>query len=531
MAAAAASANSDGGITEPDGRAVAQEHRLGGSACSDVARIRWTRRNRSVRNNWRCRGLRSWQRVGIKVAGSSDAPVITPDPLTRIRDAIIRRTAAGQVIGPGERLTVRDAITLHTAGSAYATHRETETGSLGPGKLADFTVLERNPLSVDPEQITGIQVLATFAIAEQMRADFPQPESAVSVMAMTSCAAAASAELYRDLRAAHLHPLWRIEHDLLTAFPRPRAVPWVWRAAEVYPLGERAIRAVPVDRGGERRVLSLGNPGLGGAPYAAGTLWGAVQCLGPGETAPAHRHTPGAIRFVLTGTGVWTTVNGDCCDMGPGDLVLTPSWFWHDHTNSGDRAMFWFDGLDLPMVEALDAVFYEQYPEDMQPAAERNGSEQAFAGDPARYKAPSQTAGPQPHGPSPLLVYRWADTDAELARLAREQPEAPVVSTEFANPATGGSVLPTLACSMHRLAAGGQTPTVRRTGNSIFVVFRGEGGSTAGGSRLDWAEGDMFVVPSWVPAAHWSGAGADLFELSDAPVLRALGLYREEMVP
>jgi gentisate 1,2-dioxygenase len=351
---------------------------------------------------------------------------------------------------------------------------------------------------------------AVFAIAEQTRADFPEPESAVSVMAMTSGAAAASADLdslYRDLRAAHLHPLWRIERDLLTDYPRPRAVPWVWRAAEVYPLGERAIRAVPVDRGGERRVLSLGNPGLGGAPYAAGTLWGALQCLGPGETAPAHRHTPSAIRFVLTGTGVWTTVNGDRCDMGPGDLVLTPSWSWHDHTNSGDRAMFWFDGLDLPMVEALNAVFYEQYPED--------------TGDPARYKASWRTAGRQRHGPPPLLVYRWADTDAELARLAREQPEAPVVSTEFANPGTGGSVLPTLACSMHRLAAGGRTPTVRRTGNSIFVVFRGEGGSTAGGSRLAWAGGDMFVVPSWVPAAHWSRAGADLFELSDAPVCGA----------
>jgi predicted amidohydrolase YtcJ len=105
--------------------------------------------------------FRSWQRAGITVAGSSDAPVITPDPLTGIRDAVMRRTAAGQVIGPDERLTARAALALYTAGSAYAMHRETETGSLEPGKLADFTVLDRNPLSVDPEQITGIRVLAT----------------------------------------------------------------------------------------------------------------------------------------------------------------------------------------------------------------------------------------------------------------------------------------------------------------------------------------------------------------------------------
>jgi predicted amidohydrolase YtcJ len=105
--------------------------------------------------------FRSWQRAGITVAGSSDAPVITPDPLTGIRDAILRRTAAGRLIGPDERLAARDALALYTTGGAFAMHRESELGSLEPGKLADFTVLDRNPLSVDPEQLTGIQVLAT----------------------------------------------------------------------------------------------------------------------------------------------------------------------------------------------------------------------------------------------------------------------------------------------------------------------------------------------------------------------------------
>ena len=84
-----------------------------------------------------------------------------PDPLTGIRDAIVRRTEAGRVIGPDERLSARDALALYTTGGAFAMHRETEIGSLAPGKLADFTVLDRNPLSVEPEQITGIQVLAT----------------------------------------------------------------------------------------------------------------------------------------------------------------------------------------------------------------------------------------------------------------------------------------------------------------------------------------------------------------------------------
>jgi predicted amidohydrolase YtcJ len=103
----------------------------------------------------------SWQRAGITVAGSSDAPVITPDPLVGIRDAMLRRTGEGRVLGPGERLSARAALALYTRHAAFAMHRETEIGSLEPGKLADFAVLDRNPLDVAPERITDIRVLAT----------------------------------------------------------------------------------------------------------------------------------------------------------------------------------------------------------------------------------------------------------------------------------------------------------------------------------------------------------------------------------
>jgi gentisate 1,2-dioxygenase len=84
---------------------------------------------------------------------------------------------------------------------------------------------------------------------------------------------------------------------------------------------------------------------------------------------------------------------------------------------------------------------------------------------------------------------------------------------------------------MHRLIPGRATRPTRKTGNSIFVAFRGAGRTTVGGARLDWDEGDMFVIPSWATAHHDSPAGADLFELADTPVLRALGLYREETPP
>ena len=65
------------------------------------------------------------------------------------------------MLGPGERLPVTDALALYTEGGAFAMHREDEIGSLEPGKLADFVVLDKNPLDTDPEQIPDIQVLAT----------------------------------------------------------------------------------------------------------------------------------------------------------------------------------------------------------------------------------------------------------------------------------------------------------------------------------------------------------------------------------
>ena len=103
----------------------------------------------------------SWQRAGITVAGSSDAPVITADPRIGIRDAIARRTGDGRVLGPAERLAARDALALYTTRAAYACHRESEIGSLEPGKQADFVVLDQNPLETEPERIPDIGVLAT----------------------------------------------------------------------------------------------------------------------------------------------------------------------------------------------------------------------------------------------------------------------------------------------------------------------------------------------------------------------------------
>jgi predicted amidohydrolase YtcJ len=103
----------------------------------------------------------SWLRAGLTVAGSSDAPVISPDPLLGLRDAMLRHTGEGRTLGPGEELTAADALAMYTTAAAYAMHREAELGSLEPGKRADFVVLDGNPLAVSPERLTDLKVLAT----------------------------------------------------------------------------------------------------------------------------------------------------------------------------------------------------------------------------------------------------------------------------------------------------------------------------------------------------------------------------------
>ena len=331
-------------------------------------------------------------------------------------------------------------------------------------------------------------------------------------------------QFYADLETYDLKPLWPIAMQLMPLEPKPRTVPWLWRWKTLRELAERAGELIAIDHGGDRRVLSLANPGLGGQPYATSTLWGAVQFLNPGEHAAAHRHTPGAVRFVLEGDGVYTTVNGDACDMHPGDLVLTPSWTWHDHNSSSERPMIWFDGLDMPTVNALDAIFFENYSDEMlQPVEARNRSERLY---PAKGLLPAGSSARPGPGHSPLLAYRWADTDAALDGLL-EEGGGPMASIEFTDPTSGRPVMPTMACEMHRLLPGARTNAGRRVGSSVLVAFRGSGATVINGSRFEWGAGDMLAVPSWAVVDHEAGEPSDLFAITDAPVLKALGLYRE----
>jgi len=334
--------------------------------------------------------------------------------------------------------------------------------------------------------------------------------------------------LYEQLAEEDLQPLWELP-GAITRTPRTGAIPYRWEAQQLRKLGALAGDLVPVNRGGDRRVLACSNPGLGGVPYALPTLWAAVQFLGPHEVAPAHRHSPAALRFVVEGEGVFTLVDGDPVSMTAGDLVLTPSMTFHEHHNPTDQPMIWLDVLDLPVVEALGAVFFEEGPseEANTSVSVRSASESWYGGGPGLMPAAGPTL---PGRGSPLLAYRWVDTDRAL-RAQLELTGQGNARLRYSDPVRGGDVLPTMRCEIDRVLAGNATARERQTGGRVMTVLHGSGRVIIDDETFTAQPGDILAVPTWTTWSIEADEQIDLFSTSDAPVLDALGLFRTELVP
>jgi len=80
------------------------------------------------------------------------------------------------------------------------------------------------------------------------------------------------------------------------------------------------------------------------------------------------------------------------------------------------------------------------------------------------------------------------------------------------------------------LRPGVHTQAHRQVNSAVYHVFEGRGHSVINGLRFDWERGDFFVLPPWAWHEHANeGKGeAILFSIQDTPVIKALGLYREE---
>ncbi|MFC0447421.1 amidohydrolase [Rhodococcus jostii] len=98
----------------------------------------------------------------VAVAGSSDFPCGAVEPLLAMQSMVTRTGWDGVLVGPSQRISPTEALSIYTAGSAIATGEEDRKGTLAAGRLADFVVLDDDPLEVPHDQISKIGVRSTF---------------------------------------------------------------------------------------------------------------------------------------------------------------------------------------------------------------------------------------------------------------------------------------------------------------------------------------------------------------------------------
>jgi gentisate 1,2-dioxygenase len=329
-------------------------------------------------------------------------------------------------------------------------------------------------------------------------------------------------QLDSDMAEKNLQGYWSLGMEGLPPYPTTAVEPSLWKWADVHESLVRAGEAVSLEQS-ERRVVRLVNPGLRQRPFATHTLQISFQYVKPGENARAHRHTPAALRFVIQGNGAYTTVNGQRCVMEPGDLILTPALSWHDHSNDSNEPMIWLDGLDFPLIEALHQVMQERYSERRQPIKKDSNEVINTLGAAIRHGTPLID----------FFHYKWRDTDEALHAHARDpanRDRCDGYLLPYKNPLTNGPTMTTIQCAVQLLPPNFQPETHRHTSTAIYHVFRGMGTTEIGDRRFDWQQGDSFVVPLWHRHRHLNGSSEEaiLFSMSDAPVLKALDLYREE---
>ena len=334
---------------------------------------------------------------------------------------------------------------------------------------------------------------------------------------------AALQTLFDALKPLSLAPLWTQYRAMLTPTPQGKARPYLWRYADLRPHLLRSGELIST-REAERRVLMLMNPGLEGQPAATSTLFAGMQLILPGEVAPAHRHSQSALRFILLGSGAYTAVDGEKVTMSVGDFVITPSWTFHDHGNPSKEPMVWVDGLDVPLVEILDAQFMEKGVEEIQHTNRTEGDNLAQFGNtmkPVEYRGKSRT--------SPLFWYPYERTREALETLRRGHDAHACwgYKLQYTNPVTGGWAMPTIGTFMQLLPKGFRGKDYRSTDSTVYAVVEGRGRCVAGGEMLAFGPRDVFVCPSWLPYRFEAGEQAVLFSFSDRPVQQALDLWRE----
>ena len=290
-------------------------------------------------------------------------------------------------------------------------------------------------------------------------------------------------ELYAEIGPVSVIPGWSSPLPIMWPEPRKTLVPRHWSYRTLRAALDAAGRLIDTSVA-ERRNLVLINPAERRLATTR-TLVAAYQMVLPGEAARSHRHTANALRVVIDAEpGTHTVVDGVAVPMERGDILITPGMSWHGHANEGTAPAYWVDVLDLPLVELLEPMFFEEHPAGCEPVVR--------------------------HDPASAYRFPWSAIAAqEQAEIALDAPS-----------------LRTIGMFVRRLAAGERTTPLQTTAQNVYVVLAGSGRATIDGETIAWERGDVFVAPAWRVHQLEADAAAVVFRATDAPALDRLGFLR-----
>ena len=306
---------------------------------------------------------------------------------------------------------------------------------------------------------------------------------------------------FHSLKDKSITPLWTAMDRMVPPYPNPKALPTLWEYSVMRPALMEAAKIVSAMEA-ERRVLVLVNKTMS-APYTTDTIYGGLQIVLPGETAPAHRHRAFALRFIIEGTDGFTAVEGEKIQMHRGDVVLTPSWHWHDHGNDGSQPIIWLDGLDLPLWQYMPINFVDQYSESRYPSSPSPGSALRIPWAAVEQDLDSETG--------PYAIYQYRSVDG--SHLSR-----------------------TISAQAERVAAGHTTTVSQEVFSYIYHIYQGQGFSMIKSRgdkvarRLEWSTKDTFAVPAFSQVSHTCTLESEnsyLFAINDRPMVEALTFVKK----
>ena len=323
-------------------------------------------------------------------------------------------------------------------------------------------------------------------------------------------------ELHEKFAALGLRGYWQRSGEKVEMQPK------LWRWEEIYPVLMEAADVVRIGPEAFRRNIGL--------QTGSRTISMGFQIVLPGESAPAHRHTNTALRFVVEGGGAYTTSNCEPMVMERGDLLIQPNWVWHDHVNDSDRPIIWIDALDGGLVRFLGGSFREYWSEgERQPLTKEPGTSRRLYG-------PARQPGVEYEGAGVPYHYKWGESIEALQELQKRGIEDPFdgVLLEYKNPLTGGHTFLTMTCHLQMLPPGMETRAHRHTGTVLYQTVQGSGVTIVDHEKLielSWKERDSFSLPSWRWHRHRNLSKTEpaiLFSVTDRPMLEMTGLDREE---